>query len=640
MDKKNVMIAGGILAVLLVFIVFFGYNEIRGMIKMVYVSGEENIPKAEGDHVVVLSSSGYDTENSDFRVMNGQLYVSIDYVNEHYASERFFYDPEDGMVIYTSASQIMNCEIGRKNYTMKQPGETGSGLPTFIALANESGEPVDYPEGDSSADSSSEDGEDGSGGEDSQEEDEDRKEATVYMRTEEVATMFGVHFQFAENTKVVTLEESMTRYVLVKESEEPSYLKAYPKKGSALKTLIGKNEGYQVYRELVAGEKLVCYGEEDGYYKVTDLTGVVGYVEKSAVGDIQYEEQKPVQLDTLELPEDKRIQGRLSVIWDYFSPGVGYFDESISEEYQGTKGALNVIAPTWLHFWKDDDGQPSIDNSISKEYIDWAHQQGYKIWVTLENVDNNFDDIGDILFEIISHTDSRQALVQQILQWYREYGFDGLNVDLENIEDRLGPYYVQFMRELSAVLRPAGCTLSTDLGVPTPWSEHYRRDIMAQVCDYICLMAYDEHYSGDTTAGSVASYPWVKAGVQDSLTEGIPADKLVLCMPLYTRFWYLDSNNEVITNDTRTVGMTEAWEEVTQEWGVEPQWDQSVGQYFAEIVYGDGSKCRVWLEDIRSMQQRIDLAAQQELAGVAQWFQGWDTEEVWSAIRTYLRSDS
>ena len=111
-------------------------------------------------------------------------------------------------------------------------------------------------------------------------------------------------------------------------------------------------------------------------------------------------------------------------------------------------------------------------------------------------------------------------------------------------------------------------------------------------------------------------------------------------MPLYTRFWYLDSNNEVITNDTRTVGMTEAWEEVTQEWGVEPQWDQSVGQYFAEIVYGDGSKCRVWLEDIRSMQQRIDLAAQQELAGVAQWFQGWDTEEVWSAIRTYLRSDS
>ena len=108
MDKKNVMIAGGILAVLLVFIVFFGYNEIRGMIKMVYVSGEENIPKAEGDHVVVLSSAGYDTENSDFKVMNGQLYVSVDYVNEHYASERFFYDPEDGMVIYTSASQILS----------------------------------------------------------------------------------------------------------------------------------------------------------------------------------------------------------------------------------------------------------------------------------------------------------------------------------------------------------------------------------------------------------------------------------------------------------------------------------------------------------------------------------------------------
>lgn len=640
MDKKNVMIAGGIVAVLLVFIVFFGFNEIKGMIKMVYVSGEENIPQAGDNQVIILSSAGYDTENQSFKVMNGELYVSVDYVNEHYASERFFYDPEDGMVIYTSSTEIMNCEIGRKNYTMKQPGETGSGMPSFIALANETGSTVDFPQ-TSSVDESSADDEDDEDGEDSSGEDNvEVPEATVYMRAAEVTSMFGVHFQYAESSRVLTLEESMTRYVLVNQSEEPSYLKAYPKKGSALGTLIGKNEGYQVYRELVGGEKLICYGEEGEYYKVTDLSGVVGYVEKSAVGDILYEEQPPVQLDTLELAEDKQIQGKLSVIWQYFSPGVGYFDESVVEAYEGTKGALNVIAPTWLHFWKDDEGATTIDNSINKEYIDWAHSQGYKVWVTLENVDNNFDDIGDMMYGLLSHTDSRQALVQQILQWYREYGFDGLNVDLESIEERLGPYYVQFMRELSATLRPAGCSLSTDLGVPTPWSEYYRRDIMGEVCDYICLMAYDEHYAGDTTAGSVASYPWVKAGVQDSLTEGIPADKLVLCMPLYTRFWYLDSNSEVMTNETRTVGMTEAWEQVTEEWSVEPQWDQSVGQYFAEEVYGDGSRCRVWLEDIRSMQLRIDLAAEQEIAGVAQWYQGWDTEEIWNAIRTYLRSES
>ena len=277
-----------------------------------------------------------------------------------------------------------------------------------------------------------------------------------------------------------------------------------------------------------------------------------------------------------------------------------------------------------------------IQNSINQEYIDWAHQHGYKVWVTLENVDNTFEDIDEKLYELLSNTETRQALVQQMLQWYQEYGFDGLNVDLEDLEDRVGPYYVQFMRELSAVLRPAGCMLTVDLGVPSEWTAFYDRETMGRVCDYVCLMAYDEHYAGDTTAGSVASYPWVLNGVQNSLTEGIDANKLVLCMPLYTRFWILDSSGEVMTDRTDTVPMQQAWDTVTQNWGVEPQWDDSTGQYYAETVYSDGSRVQVWLEDVRSMQMRIDLAAEQNLGGVAMWYKGWETTEILDAVASYL----
>ena len=85
MDKKNIIIAGIIFVAILVSAVILGKDEIYGMIQMVYVEEDTNIPKAESGHVTVLSGDGYDTKNENFRVINGKLYVAMEYVNEQYA---------------------------------------------------------------------------------------------------------------------------------------------------------------------------------------------------------------------------------------------------------------------------------------------------------------------------------------------------------------------------------------------------------------------------------------------------------------------------------------------------------------------------------------------------------------------------
>lgn len=611
MDKKNIIIAGIIFVAILVSAVILGKDEIYGMIQMVYVEEDTNIPKAESGHVTVLSGDGYDTENENFRVINGKLYVAMEYVNEQYASGRFFFDSTDGIVIYTDSVQIMNCSLG-SSYSLKQK-QSASGAATFVYVASENGQvQTVVPE-------------------------DGLPEGGVFINAQSLEELYGIQFQYISGTNVLILEERMMRYVDVVSSEDTQYLKVNAKKGTILQSIIGMNEGFEVYRELTPGETLIYYGEEEDYYKVADVTGVVGYVEKTAVGDIRYQERQSVVLDTYEMPEQYRADQPISLVWHYFSPGYAYMSSEIEADYEGAEGALSVLAPTWMHVWQDDDGNAMVRYDISQDYIDWAHSKGYQVWVTLENVDNTFSNIDDILYELLSVTETRQALVQEVLSLYQEYGFDGFNVDLESLEERVGPYFVQFMRELSAVLRPAGCLLSTDLGVPTAWTEHYDRETMGQVCDYVCLMAYDEHYAADTTAGSVASYPWVQAGVRDSLTEGIPAEKLVLCMPLYVRVWWLNSANEVM--ESESLGMADAWTLATDNWGVEPTWEQESGQYYAEILYGDGTVRRAWLEDTRSMQLRIDLAADQKLGGVALWFHGYETQELFEQLRTYRNAN-
>ena len=37
------------------------------------------------------------------------------------------------------------------------------------------------------------------------------------------------------------------------------------------------------------------------------------------------------------------------------------------------------------------------------------------------------------------------------------------------------------------------------------FTAHYNRKALGEVCDYVIIMGYDEHYAGSEEAGSVAS---------------------------------------------------------------------------------------------------------------------------------------
>lgn len=658
MKKWSILLGVLVFAGLVVYVFRYAKDAFSHMEHYVTVETDSEIPKTkdEGD-VIVLSTEGYDTENPTYYTYRSELYVDLDTVNTAYAGERFYYDEEANRIIYTTSTRVMNCEIGPA-YDLKN-GRGASGLPTFLFVE-------DKPEEESSEEESSEfiageessESQEDSSGESMEESEEESVEESleetaiepelpentepvtgnVYMRAAAVTDLYGVEFLYDKASNVLVLEDATRRYVDVQDTGETQYLKVHPQEGNPFGQMFGFSKGYEVYRELTAGETLIVFGEEEDYYKIADRDGKIGYVKKEAVSGVRYEQAETIQLDTYELPASKKMDLPISVIWQYFSADYGgYLGGDAMEHYTEvvTSDTLKVVAPLFLHIMEDDDGNAYLYDASSQDYIDWMHENGYKVWVTLENVDNYYDDLNEKLTELMKDTERRQTMVQQILEFYKIYGFDGINIDLEGLPEEIGPYFVQFMRELSATVRPEGCVVSVDLNVPTGWNGYYRYDVMGDVCDYICLMAYDEHYANDTTAGSVASYPWVQAGVQDALTEGIPSEKLVLCMPLYTRVWSLTASGMVMPEYTRTISMEEAWDLVNNDWYEEVEWDRTTGQYYAEIIYGDNSKSRVWLEDARSMQLRIDLAKAKELGGVALWYYGWDTTEIWDLIADY-----
>ena len=286
-----------------------------------------------------------------------------------------------------------------------------------------------------------------------------------------------------------------------------------------------------------------------------------------------------------------------------------------------TKG-LTTISPTWFSI-ADTDG--NISSLASQEYVNYAHQQGLEVWALVDNFTE-----GVSTYETLSRTSSRQRLVNQLIAAAIQYGLDGINVDFEMITEDCARAYIEFIRELSIMCRINGIVLSVDNYVPTASSDHYSREEQGVFADYVIIMGYDEHYAGSEEAGSVASYSFVENGIQKTLEE-VPAEKVINAVPFYTRFWKTDPDGTV---SSEALGMDSADERLANN-GAEAVWDEETRQYYAEFEY-EGSTYQIWLEEERSIEEKMGLIREYNLAGVASWRLGYERSTIWDVILRYV----
>lgn len=144
------------------------------------------------------------------------------------------------------------------------------------------------------------------------------------------------------------------------------------------------------------------------------------------------------------------------------------------------------------------------------------------------------------------------------------------------------------------------------------------------------IMGYDEHYAGSEEAGSVASYSFVENGIQKTLEE-VPAEKVINAVPFYTRFWKTDADGTVTSE---ALGMDSADERLANN-GAEAVWDEETRQYYAEFEY-EGSTYQIWLEEERSIEEKMTLIREYNLAGVASWRLGYEHSTIWDVILRYV----
>lgn len=438
------------------------------------------------------------------------------------------------------------------------------------------------------------------------------KQDEIYVATEWLEKVYPVKTNYYQDTQAVQVytnnEIIQKGQVLPEEDIDLTRLRVDSTLSSPYITEV-RNE-----------DSLVIEGDTGDFFKVRLKSGVSGYLKKSVV-KLMDATQIKVEVEEKKAPFEPTIEWPIHVTWD------GIYKASSNNKPVPALNGVQVISPTWFEI-KNGDGD--IRNIASKEYVKKAKQNNFRVWALFSN---GFET--ERTHESLATFEKRSKMIKQLLSYAEIYDLDGINIDFENVYEKDGPLVTQFVREFTPLAHEAGLVVSMDITFISNsgrWSKFYERSKLAESVDYLMVMAYDEHWGKSPKAGSVSSLPWVERNLERLLKE-VPHDRLILGVPMYTRLWKIETQDDgTNTVSSKALSMDKATEWVENR-NITPLYDPSTGQDYVEFdVPEEDVTYKMWLENKTSLQKRARLVHQYQLAGIASWSKYFANEEAWDIL--------
>ena len=432
------------------------------------------------------------------------------------------------------------------------------------------------------------------------------KNETIYLPFSEISEkVYDVDLEYIKDTNTIIID-SLDRKQEVANTTKETKLKYKPQ------TLSGTLE------KLDANEQVVYIEETNNWAEVRSKDGTIGYIKKEDLGNVEVAREAKEYID--------KVEGKVNLVWDYYSEYAKAPDRTGE-----TMDGVNVVSPSFFSLERGSNGE-IYDNAKDDgaEYIEWAHNINYQVWAMFSN-----NSLKDTTSQILNDYEKRETMIENLMDLVEEYNLDGVNVDFENMSESDKDVYSRFLIELAPRLKKIGKTLSVDVTAPDgseTWSLCFDRNTIANVADYIVFMAYDQYGTSSNKAGTTAGYNWVEANVKKFLgQEDVDPEKIILGIPLYMRLWEEEEDG---TAKPEVVNMKDMFDVLPE--NQVATWDEELKQYYVEYEE-DGKTYKMWVENEKSVGEKINLANQYNLAGIAFWEKDRETnDEFWTFVKEQL----
>lgn len=561
--KKGMIVAAVIIGIIVIITAIILVNKFAPSKEVKDLAEYYNIK--ENEYLVVVQN---EIAEKHAISIDGEIYVDYDTVAENF-NHRFYWDANQNLLIYTTATEVIKTEVGSKEYYI-----------------NKSRTETNYQTVKTNGDK-------------------------VYVALDYIDLFSNIEYELYENPNRLVVDCKWGETYTYSDIKKSTQIRVEPSVQSPILKKIETDERVVYLEEAQADQKFV---------KVMSRDGVVGYIQKKTLTESYKEELKSRKKEE----EYSHISKDYTINLTWHQVTNETANGNLLNLLNNTKG-LTTISPTWFSVSSNEGELTSL---ASEEYVKTAHNFGLEVWALVDDFNKDVD-----MYKVLSNTTNREKLTNELIAEAIKYSLDGINVDFENIKEDCGKHYIQFLRELSVKCRNNGIILSVDSYVPSAYTQYYDREEQGKIVDYVVVMAYDEHYSGSETSGSVASIGFVSDAVQNIL-EQVSPERVIIAMPFYTRVWKEINENGAVKISSEAYGMESAMSLFTGN-GVTPEWDESTGQYYGEFK-SDNVLYRCWFEDERSIEMKLKAITEGKAAGVASWKLGLEKEGIWNTILKYV----
>ena len=314
-----------------------------------------------------------------------------------------------------------------------------------------------------------------------------------------------------------------------------------------------------------------------------------------------------------------------------------YLFGGTATQYEGyvtsSGGVVDNVCPDYFEIGPD--GSLKIAKMDAK-FIAAMHAKGVTVTPYLSN---NWDKALGVA--ALANTEGLTAALAKAV---RDNGLDGVDVDIENVNETYKAAYTDFVKSLRAKMPDK--TLSVAVAAnpknwQTGWHGSYDYAALAQNSDYLLIMAYDESYYGGP-AGPVASSAFVEQSIQYALSK-TTADKLVLGLPFFGRYWKEGSTVGGSGITAMDVENLRANYKTTKTFYPATQSAKVVLTLTAQDIppklWGGAvltpGTYEIWYNDLTSVAYALGLADKYKLRGTGSWAMGQEDKNVWPVYASF-----
>lgn len=503
------------------------------------------------------------------RIIDGQNYVPMDVASDH-LDERIYWDEKERILSYATAEGVIQVKPDQTTYQLGK--NTRNSKVPIVRM--DGGTPW----------------------------------IAMSFVSEHSANYFK---EYKEPPRIMMMSDRKAKYTMVTAAKD-------------VRVRTGPGKKYEYLTEVPEGGRLIAQTavkQENEYECVMTEDGVTGYIPIDAEAG-RAEERWKFEKE----PETfKQVAMDKAVCLGWHQVTNAYSSSVLSGSVEQAS-ALNVISPTWFALSDNNGNYTSVANA---DYVTNAHAKGLQVWGLINDFDSKVK-----LKRVLGRTSVRTRLVNSLVATAIRYDLDGINVDFEYVRKETADAYLEFLRELTLKCHANDLIVSVDNYSPADFNSFYNLAEQGRIVDYVILMAYDEHYASDDESGSVSSLGFVEKGTDDVLAR-VPKERTVVALPFYTRLWKEEkqkSGKMKVIPPAAAYGMSGA-ESVLRANGVEAEWDDKTGQYFAQYK-SHGFVYKIWLEEETSLKKKLEAVKKRQVAGVAFWKLGFERAATWQMIES------